>query len=746
MIGAALRRRPVDVALAMLAVAAVVAVVLTRRSLTAAEAEARARHVMVAFRAEEISRLVLEQGRERVVLERGAVGTTAREPGAAGAAGVGDEASDGDAEWRIVEPRVSDVGTAEVRALLDALGRAVFVRRLAPEEVDRPRFGLDSPRAVATLTMGASSYRLLLGGEAVSPPGSAYLEVTGEGAVGRGVGIVRGDTAAALLLGVDALRDPRLAPYFADDLARVVLTAGAERTELTRTGGRWRVVTAAGERLADRNLVDALFLQLVRLDAETPVRVDDARRLLGPAPLRLELVPTDGRARARLELGGRCPHGDGLVALRSEPDPRAGCAPEDVRRVLDLPRERWVSRRPLGFSPDEVESVRIDRGSQRLELVRSEAGYRLRVPRVADVDLDTGNRRVLSLLDVRGEPVEDPDLGALGLAPPAGTVTVESSAATEAEVITEILDVGVPDRQGSLVVRRRLDGVVLRLDREASRAFLPDATLVRPRSIFDFAAGSVRRVEVTGGEEQILVQPRPGAFALERPAGFAVDGGLAADLVDSLARLEAERWVADQDDGSFGLARPALRVRLVVEREPGAEVVRELRLGDGTTGGVFAAVEGEEGVFVLSRRVRSSAERLLIDRSLLPGAPDALAEVAVESPTASLVLTRIGSGWQQTSGAPRLDPADVVRLGEALESLRAEAAVHLGEARPEEGLAAPQLTLRLRPAPGSGAPRTIRLGAGDSWQGTSVLYARVDGVAATFVVARGAVAAILDAL
>jgi len=741
---AALRRRPVDAALGALAVAALVAVVLTRRAVTSAEAEARARHVIVAFRAEDLSRVVLEQGRERVVLERRA---GERHPGAAGAAGMADEVAGGGDEWRMVEPLPGEAGTAEVRALLDALERAVFVRRIPPGEVDRARFGLEAPRAVVTLTLGGSSCRLLLGGEAVSPPGAAYLEVTGEGVEGRGVGIVRADTVAALLLGADALRDPRLSPYVADDLARLVLTNGAERTELVRAQGRWRVLTAAGERLAERNLLDALFLQLVRLDVETPVSVAEARSRLGEAPLRLELTPTGGRPRARRERGGRCPRGEGLIALRSEPNPRAGCAPEDVRRVLELPRDRWVSLRPLGFAPDEVESLRIDRGSQRLELARSEAGYRLRAPRAADVDLDTGNRRVLSLVDVRGEPIEGADLAALGLEPPAGTVTVQSAAATEAEVITEVVDVGAVAARGFVPVRRRIDGAVLRLGRDAARAFFPDATLVRPRAVLDFAPAAVRRVEVSGAVEQVLVQPRPGAFALERPTGFAVDGGLAADLVDALAKLEAERWVSDQDDGTFGLARPALRVRLVVEPEPGQELVRQLRVGDATTGGAFAVLDDDEGVFVLPRRTRASVERWLVDRALLPGEPASIVEASIDTATASLLLTRVGLGWQQTAGSPTLEAGAIARLGDAIEGLRAEAAVHLGAARPEEGLARPRLTLRLRAESERGAaPRTIRLGAGDTWEGTSVVYARIDGVDATFAVARGAVAPILDML
>jgi hypothetical protein len=81
-----------------------------------------------------------------------------------------------------------------------------------------------------------------------------------------------------------------------------------------------------------------------------------------------------------------------------------------------------------------------------------------------------------------------------------------------------------------------------------------------------------------------------------------------------------------------------------------------------------------------------------------------------------------------------------------LASLRAEAAVHQGPARREEGFEHPALVVEVTYEPGHdpAACRT-RFGAVDSWRDSSVRYARTDGVDATFVVTKSKLAVILGA-
>ncbi|HEX6766056.1 MAG TPA: hypothetical protein VF103_11275, partial [Polyangiaceae bacterium] len=89
-----------------------------------------------------------------------------------------------------------------------------------------------------------------------------------------------------------------------------------------------------------------------------------------------------------------------------------------------------------------------------------------------------------------------------------------------------------------------------------------------------------------------------------------------------------------------------------------------------------------------------------------------------------------------------IDPAVAPRVAEALEALRAEAAVHTGAARANEGFAKPALEVRFEPLPGLGAPRSFAVGASGSPSNPAAdasfqaaHFARARDVDATFLVA-----------
>jgi hypothetical protein len=79
----------------------------------------------------------------------------------------------------------------------------------------------------------------------------------------------------------------------------------------------------------------------------------------------------------------------------------------------------------------------------------------------------------------------------------------------------------------------------------------------------------------------------------------------------------------------------------------------------------------------------------------------------------------------------------------ALQDLRAEAAVHVGPARREEGLEKPELAITIE-GPKGALPIRFAIGRGDVFRGTNVYYARRDGVDATFVIAQSRVRPLLE--
>ncbi|HMJ10090.1 MAG TPA: hypothetical protein VK524_01730, partial [Polyangiaceae bacterium] len=123
--------------------------------------------------------------------------------------------------------------------------------------------------------------------------------------------------------------------------------------------------------------------------------------------------------------------------------------------------------------------------------------------------------------------------------------------------------------------------------------------------------------------------------------------------------------------------------------------------------------------------------------------------IRLESKGATITLERQAAQFVETGAQPRLSKGQVAEIVEALSSMRAEAAVHVGAARPSDGLQNPELIVSAESSVGGGEPLRklrYRIGAGDAWRSTSVFYARADGVDATFVIARSKVNGVLNAL
>jgi hypothetical protein len=226
------------------------------------------------------------------------------------------------------------------------------------------------------------------------------------------------------------------------------------------------------------------------------------------------------------------------------------------------------------------------------------------------------------------------------------------------------------------------------------------------------------------------------------PPGFQADGALATEAVLALGSLTAVRWVADADDGSFGLSVPRLTARARFDAGGGVSE-RTLLVGGAAPGGYYARFGDDQGVFLLERAVVERLETLFVDRSAPMADPETLARVRLLRGGKTLLLERRG-GALHAVGATSVDTNVLTPALEALAALRAEAAVHTGKARPSEGLAAPALEVTVEPSPGLGAARRLRLGAQEVYRGLPVRYARVEGIDATFVIAESKVRPLLD--
>jgi hypothetical protein len=306
--------------------------------------------------------------------------------------------------------------------------------------------------------------------------------------------------------------------------------------------------------------------------------------------------------------------------------------------------------------------------------------------------------------------------------------------------------VGRARADGGLALARRFDGVVLSIGPEAARALSGDTGALRARRLLDFGPSDLRSLSITAsGQRQRLRRTEAGVFELTEPRGFNHDSGAALSLIQSLGTLEADRWVREEEAANFGFAAPRVRVEAELVRDGKPESFR-LDVGDETTGGYFAKLDTASGVFVLPKPLVHDLGTLLLARDIFIVDPSRLSALTLRVGQRRIALEREGDGFRSAPGTPELAPPLIERIVALATSLRAEAAIHTGEARPDEGFARPELELELRIATPAPETITIRVGAERSLRGTPVRLARRSGLDATYGIPSANVRELAEAL
>jgi hypothetical protein len=329
----------------------------------------------------------------------------------------------------------------------------------------------------------------------------------------------------------------------------------------------------------------------------------------------------------------------------------------------------------------------------------------------------------------------------------AGTATIARVDGGEENVGTETIELS-PLEGGFVEARRVTDGARLRLTKEAANVLRPSGLALRSRKVLDESASHVRRVVVeSAAVRQTFLRSPSGGFTLEEPKSLTIDASVASDVTEVLVKLRADRWVAESDDGSYGLGTGASHYDL--ELESGS--VR-IETGAATRGGVFARRGDRPEVFVLGDASRRSIETWAIDRSYFMIDAAEVRRVRFErgplkweytaGSTPPSASPKPGAAPEKNEAAERFE---VVR--KALSEARTEGVVHLGPPRKEEGFDKPRLVLTVRVAPSPSAePSEIRMavGRGDVFRDNNVFYVRRAGIDATFAIAQSKLRAVMD--
>lgn len=732
---------------------AVLAVVLTQTLWTSAERKARARHLVVGFRTDDVGRLEVRHTDKRVVIVREAQVQNANHAGQ-------DEHAHVDARFRVVEPFQGEAEEVAVDGLLRAIEFATVVRSVDQATFDRRLAGLDEPEYVIELDMGEAELRVRVGNEAPAPKGARYVEVAGQRVANRGVYVVSESTARDLMVTPDAFRIKQLVPYAGSALEKIVLRSSERELTLmfdherdgwrmARDGARVRVSTLAWERL---------FAAFARSELE---------RVIGPeaenddksGAVKVQLTPRDAsKGSVELVFGGKCPGAPELErATRLAPEKVAGCTrPLHLQTFVARP-ETLIDDRLLALRADEIEELTVTRGDKVLELARRESAWHMRRPQEGSVEREVGQSFIESLVALRGElrpPPEHPTTDVV--------VVARSAADTQKSVKEQRFELMHPTASG-LFVHRLDDDVWLEVAPTVAQQLTPFDLLRRQAALTAFATSELDHVTLSTAQwqQRFAVTVEGKGCKLEAPAGYEAEPAACLDVIDALRSLRAQSWVGEARDARFGFEQPVAKVEWALK--DGTKNV--LTVGGVAKGQVHYAALDDGPVFTLANKTLQALTTLVVSRAPFVINPEALQSVVLDARGRHVELTRLGDEFVATGRGlehePTMDQTQTQALVDALGLLKAEAAVELipevgrreqGTLKrsAELGLSNALLEVRATQNSPSGEPQTthFKIGVGDVYRDVSVFYAEPvsDGPHAVYVVPRASVVRVLDAL
>jgi hypothetical protein len=708
------RRHGTSIVLALVAIVLGAWLWIDRGSVTDSERAERPKNVISVFRRDALSRIEIDVGKEKLVLAR-------------------DIDRDADAAWRIESPEAGPADANAVDKLSSTFEFATFVRKVDPKSA--PTF--DSPRASGSLTMGKLVVRFALGGAAPTPEGASYFRVEGEGAK---VFVVSKDFSDALLAGASAYKSRTIVPYLSLDLASLDVHSKSGYLHVERTGELTFRVGVDGLR-ASRESLDKLWSAFAEMRADSFTSADVAS-----PDVSITMTPKDGKPRAVIDIGGACPeHPGDVVVVRREPTKLAACAPSGILEGLSMTASDLADTRLFFAHEDEVEELTIANadGSQKIEIARKGSGWHARAPFDRDLagdEVDAANTLATAVIRAKGTNVAASE--------PTDPFTLRSRVRVHGGEMPgdEVIELGECANH-VVCVHRAADHARLDVTAEVARKLAPSKVALKGRDVIVPAleAKDVSSIALRCGLSQDLSRENA-TWKLIAPSGYAADQAGALDLVDQLAHLRADSWIAESDDGSFGIASSNCAVTLTAKSEGGARTVK-LQLGREGEGGVYAIVADSAGgtspIFIEPRAFRDALARIFVDRSAL---------VVETAHASSIVLSRGATRVELRRVADRLTAPDAglavsaESIASALDALRADDVVRLGPPARDEGFDAPfDVRVELE---GDGGKRTVhvRFGRDVLRKNQAMVYARIDGVDATFAVARERVDPIRNAL
>ncbi len=686
-------------------------------SLTSGELEEARSQLLQRFVRGRVNRVVLQRGDERVVLER--------------------EREDRDdllGTWYVREPIAAMADDDAVGSALSAVQYASARRTLKDVgSEDRARYGLDFPRLVVSFRVATEEITVAFGDD--DPTGAGvYMQA------GDDVHVVGRDVLEALDHDASYFRSKRLLEQGVLLAHRLEIEGGGEVRKLRQERDWWFIEEPTGAvRAASARVEEALG---AFNDLEAQSFVDEGRFDPLFARVRADVPGSQEGDPARevvVEVGALCQ--DETQRFVRVDGGVTACVLVSRLEPLLRPLADWRELRPLTTRDLELERLELKASATTLTVTEGEGRWRWTLHRAGqersgDADDEALADWLQSIRRARAQSVvTSEDLRPYGLQPPRATLTVVDSSERQ-----EHLEIGAVSTEG-LYVHRRGEPVVLVVPSDAEDLFHPRVARLRERRLLDEATRAVKRLTIERGGVREELEDRDGGWEVVAPVQAPAMAEV-RELARLLARLTADRFVADAATPEHGLTPPRVRVTIHLEPEEGEPRDVALDLGAATEGGAFARLDGEDAVFVVSDSLTRLVSAPLIARTLLQTPAIELERLVVEAEGVRRELSFDGRRIVGPDGPLPEDRSEA--LTGAIGRLRAEGATRYGPALASEGLAPPRARVEIARGEGAQPPlRYVILVGAPTGEGAEVFVRRED-LPVTFTVAESAVAPLLD--
>lgn len=478
--------------------------------------------------------------------------------------------------WLVVSPEIHPAQQHLAEGLLQRVSALRGQSVLSTKELrSRPQapaeFGLNPPAAAVTFFAPSGPTELLLGVRSIQGS-KVYCQIVGV------PGIFAADAALAELLPTEpvAWRETTLIPLerLAFDRIRVDAQGAPFTLARSTSNGVWNLIEPRVAR-ADPNRVGLLIRQLGFMQIRDFIAPTSAPppELTGLKPPRLTVTLARGSNEVfRVRLGSPVTNAPSIYAQRpGEPDLLT--VPAEAADLLRLSYKDLLDRRILRIDTAALREVEFS-GREAFSLSLLPSGWRI-LP--ADVPADPAlverllaSLAVLEIIDIAKEVVTDLDLSTYGLAPPAGRLTLRTTAG-DTNATAAVLETGSL-KDNRLFARVRGEQPVYLLNPADLEAVPTSSWQLRDRSVWKFDASQVSAITIKDAQHEWTLR-RQGTNDWSVPPGLRneVNPFALEEALHAAGSARALSWVASGDarNQALGIGR-------------GPELTLELR-GDLTT-------------------------------------------------------------------------------------------------------------------------------------------------------------------